>query len=100
MDKSWVWESKQSREYYDGVNMFMEFAMSNVAAGVNEIPCPCNNCLCDTRQSTDTVRNHLFEYGFNRGYTIWNKHGERFDQYNILPFRSSCFHRTTATSNA
>ena len=98
MDKSWIDESRFSREYYVGVNAFMEFALSNVPPGTNEIPCPCNQCLAGRYQSVQTVQNHLFQYGFNRGYTIWNMHGEHV-QYNLPPpYRRNKSKYATASS--
>ncbi|CAN0843611.1 hypothetical protein LINGRAHAP2_LOCUS3939, partial [Linum grandiflorum] len=40
MDKSWIRAPRHTLEYHNGVQKFMDFAISNALDGVN-ILCPC-----------------------------------------------------------
>lgn len=86
MDRSWMYNNNLdtsggwSDEFYDGVNTFMDFALSNASG--NEIRCPC--CVCANQWYLDpkTVRAHIYRKGFTRNYFNWICHGEPcFESY-------------------
>ncbi|XP_004490351.1 uncharacterized protein [Cicer arietinum] len=71
-------ESKQSVEYIQGVNEFLEFAFQNSEIN-GKIMCPCTNCANCHSYSRRIVYEHLTNprCGFLRGYRRWVFHGEK-----------------------
>ena len=72
MDKSWIFSHRLLHAYEVGVGAFIEFA--------HVIPCPCTNCINVVYHSIETVRFHLFVAGFEKSYTVWSFHGERYSK--------------------
>lgn len=76
MHKSWILiENRALPQYLNGVELFLNFAFSNLEVGVR-IQCPCikcNNVLWKTR---DEVRIDLCRFGMNQTYKNWIHHGE------------------------
>jgi hypothetical protein len=90
MDKSWMTSSRTKKPYIDGVAAFLKYAvhnlqkMKNIDPRVNirqlKMPCPCTGCLNKIEQKVDDVEYHLFCYGINLRYKIWDRHGEKDEQ--------------------
>jgi hypothetical protein len=66
---------RMSRQYLDGVKMFLDFAKA-VGDLNGNIPCPCKNCVNFYRQTPKIVRIHLLQCGIMQSYTKWFEHGE------------------------
>ena len=74
MDKSWMDKKRNTREYFEGVKKFVEFASLTACNG--RIPCPCNRCVHGKLFLTKVVRDHLYSYGILTNYRPWVFHGE------------------------
>ncbi|XP_058741920.1 uncharacterized protein LOC131614337 [Vicia villosa] len=70
--------SKQSKEYIQGVDEFLEFAFRS-SKTKRKILCPCTICANCHEQSRTSVREHLTDprRGFLIGYRQWIFHGEK-----------------------
>ncbi|ESR45947.1 hypothetical protein CICLE_v10003481mg [Citrus x clementina] len=72
MDKSWmhcrIHCSKMPKEYEDGVENFMRFAIAN-AEGSSVIRCPCTKCMNLFFRTHTVVLEHLYFYDFDVSYT-------------------------------
>ncbi|KAM7480959.1 hypothetical protein LguiB_005542 [Lonicera macranthoides] len=66
-----------SEVYRDGVEDFINFAVTNDIEKLSTIICPCVKCRNKLRFPAKEVRNHLFINGINKTYTTWLLHGER-----------------------
>lgn len=75
MDKSWIeLRNRASREYFDGVDKFLDFAYQH-----NDNPyikCPCRKCLNRFFHTRDYVKEHIIVDGFMPNYKRWTLHGE------------------------
>ena len=92
MDREkWMYEARRnSREYIDGVQKFMEVALEDMRKNGDEhLVCPCMDCGNTRRRSEVEVRSHLFQRGFKRKYTNWYCHGEDLvdEELIVYPFR-------------
>ena len=76
MDHSWMNALRTSEEYENGVEEFIEFARRNAPTKNGKYFCPCVNCLNESRQDIDIIRDHLLCDGINLRYTRWIWHGE------------------------
>ena len=65
-----------SEVYRQGVEDFIEFAITNDVEKLSTILCPCVKCRNKLRFPVVEVRNHLIINGINRKYTKWILHGE------------------------
>ena len=75
MDRSWMYQSRLSNEYLNGVIEFLNFAFGN--ASVNgKITCPCVKCGNGRWVTRNEEIDHLVYDGFINGYTEWIAHGE------------------------
>ena len=75
--REWMYDpTKQSKDYIEGVNEFIEFAFRN--SKTNKILCPCTHCANYHKGSRTSVREHLIDprRGLVRGYKKWVFHGE------------------------
>jgi len=76
MDKSWIDMPRNTPQYMDGLNKFLDFAFAN--SGVRgKIVCPCQKCNFNKWQDRELVYEHLILKPFPKGYTMWLLHGER-----------------------
>ncbi|GJR38518.1 putative transposase-associated domain-containing protein [Tanacetum coccineum] len=90
MDKSWMSTSRTKKQYINGVEAFIKFAVHNLQKMRNIdprgdkqqllIPCPCTTCLNHIEHEEEEVQFHLFKYGIDQSYTKWDKHGEKDEQ--------------------
>ncbi|KAL8469765.1 hypothetical protein ACS0TY_032569 [Phlomoides rotata] len=73
-DRSWMDLPRLMYAYKDGVQFFLNFALSNSNDGLILCPCKvCQNGICRERK---IVEAHLITQGFVKGYTKWVFHGE------------------------
>ncbi|GJT87252.1 putative reverse transcriptase domain-containing protein [Tanacetum coccineum] len=90
MDKSWMRTSRTKKQYIDGVEAFIKYAVHNLQKMRNidprgnkqqlMMPCPCTTCLNHIEHKVEEVQFHLFKYGIDLSYTKWDKHGEKDEQ--------------------
>nr|GEV57870.1 hypothetical protein [Tanacetum cinerariifolium] len=90
MDKSWIRTSRTKKEYIDGVEAFIKYAvhklqkMRNIDTRGNKqqlmMPCPCTTRLNHIEHKVEEVQFHIFKYGIDLSYTKWDKHGEKDEQ--------------------
>ncbi|XP_027351206.1 uncharacterized protein LOC113862314 [Abrus precatorius] len=75
MDKSWIDMPRNTPQYVEGLNSFLNFAFANrsVEGG---IICPCPKCKFNRWKSREEVYDHLIVKPFLKGYTVWLRHGE------------------------
>lgn len=75
MDRNWMSANRLSKEYNDGVEYFVKFAVQRLGTSSN-IKCPCLRC-CYVHKVTDVqLAGHLKAYGIDQSYTCWTMHGE------------------------
>ncbi|XP_058185698.1 uncharacterized protein LOC131302924 [Rhododendron vialii] len=75
MDKSWMLKDRRSKDYEDGVEQFLNFAMI-YARDLQSIRCPCRVCGNLKSQAVEEISNHLFFHGIDQSYQTWIWHGE------------------------
>ncbi|XP_070029792.1 uncharacterized protein [Nicotiana sylvestris] len=76
MDKNWLLiKNRTLPEYLNGVEYFLNFALSNPEVGVR-IQCPCIKCNNVLRKSRDEVKTDLLRWGIDPTYDRWIYHGE------------------------
>ncbi|XP_028064788.1 uncharacterized protein LOC114267901 [Camellia sinensis] len=75
MDKSWMFKDRRSKDYENGVEQFLNFAMTH-AIDLQSIRCPCRVCGNLRSQPIRVIRNHLFFNGIDQSYTTRIWHGE------------------------
>ncbi|XP_075660213.1 uncharacterized protein LOC142630034 [Castanea sativa] len=74
MDKSWMDKKRGSREYFEGVAKFVEFASLSVRNG--KILCPCVKCVNLISVLPNVARDHCWASGMLNNYKVWKFHGE------------------------
>ncbi|KAI5411572.1 hypothetical protein KIW84_056582 [Lathyrus oleraceus] len=77
MDKEWIKENPTSKEYQNGLDFFLDYAYTKGNPRGKEILCPCTNCYNTNWLTRNEVRNHLIAFGFQKGYDVWVRHGEK-----------------------
>ncbi|KAI5442098.1 hypothetical protein KIW84_011244 [Lathyrus oleraceus] len=77
MDKEWIKENPVSKEYQNGLDFFLDYAYTKGNPRGKEILCPCANCYNTNWLTRNEVRNHLIAFGFQKGYDVWVRHGEK-----------------------
>ncbi|XP_061339756.1 uncharacterized protein LOC133286368 [Gastrolobium bilobum] len=75
MDKSWIAQPRNTVEYQQGVEGFIDFAVTHSSAE-GLILCPCSRCGFRKWQPKEIVNDHLLCSKFPEGYTFWVFHGE------------------------
>ena len=77
MDKSWmtIRNRMSSKVYKTGVQAFIDFAVAELGP-VDEIRCPCIDCLNRKTLSLQLVKFHLIQRGISTTYKTWLYHGE------------------------
>ena len=77
MDKSWMYNARRSsRSFVTGVENFLDFAFERSSNSEGNILCPCSRCVNIFHRTRDDVFDHLVCWGFRKGYSEWNLHGE------------------------
>ncbi|KAK1407509.1 hypothetical protein QVD17_39125 [Tagetes erecta] len=77
IDKTWISKERGSREFKNGLLKFIEIAKNHVDS-LGRTLCPCVRCCNGFWQYLDIVYAHVHDNGFQRGYTTWNYHGEKY----------------------
>nr|GEW34163.1 hypothetical protein [Tanacetum cinerariifolium] len=90
MDKSWIRTSRTKKQYIDGVEAFIKYAVHNLQKMKNinplgnkqqlMMPCLCTTCLNCIEHKVEEVQFHFLKYGIDLSYTKWDKHGEKDEQ--------------------
>ncbi|XP_052181001.1 uncharacterized protein LOC127794134 [Diospyros lotus] len=75
MDKSWITKPRNTHEFQEGVQGFLEFAFAHRSVE-GKIKCPCPDCVFRNWETRAVVYDHLICRGFPTTYTIWFWHGE------------------------
>ena len=76
-----------SREYFEGVNQFVEFASPFARDG--KILRPCAKCVNLILQPVNVVRDHCWASGMLKNYKVWKFHGESAAAMTATECRSS-----------
>ena len=84
MDKEWTKFSRFSKEYINGVELFLDFSYTSGRLQGNEILCPCSKCRNHCWARRYVVYDHLIVIGFVKGYNIWVNHGEEISSLPIV----------------
>ena len=79
IDKSWIAKPRNTTEYLNGLEKFLDFAFANSSIR-DAIKCPCSKCGFQKWYKRDVIRDHLICKPFPRNYEIWNFHGETIAQ--------------------
>ena len=82
MDKSWINKSRFSKDYFEGVQNFIEFAVEKESTN-EKIFGPCQQCINNSSFSPQIVEEPLVWNDFVRGNIEWI-----FHEKSMLP--SSC----------
>ncbi|CAN1161920.1 hypothetical protein LINPERHAP2_LOCUS24198 [Linum perenne] len=98
MDKSWIHMPRNTQEYVDGVEKFLDFAFAHTRPGVQTIPCPCTKCRCNKRLNRDMVLEHLLRRSFPVKYQFWNIHGEKLNDGDSSSYHTTMLNTAIATS--
>lgn len=69
--------ARDSPDYILGVEFFLNFAYTIGKPQGKEILCPCIECHNAFWKTRAVVFNHLVYFGFERGYHVWIRHGEK-----------------------
>ncbi|CAL1412023.1 unnamed protein product [Linum trigynum] len=75
MDKSWISMPRNTPEYVQGLNKFLDFAFER-NSGIDHILCPCRKCGFKKLKIRDEVFADLLRSPFPIEYTVWYRHGE------------------------
>ncbi|XP_068486822.1 uncharacterized protein [Phaseolus vulgaris] len=75
MDKSWINMPRNTCQYMDGLNKFLDFAFANKSVE-GKIICPCPKCNLKKWKTREATHEHLILHPFPKGYTFWLLHGE------------------------
>lgn len=86
MDKSWMLKDRLSKDYEDGVEKFLRFAIEN-ATDPTKIHCPCTKCGNLQKRDVVEIRDHLYINGIDKTYETWIWHGEVLEPSNYSRFK-------------
>ena len=75
MDRSWMSKDRMSREYEEGVEYFINFALEH-CPNQSGIRCPCMRCGNLIHHIPNKIREHMFFNGIDQSYHTWYWHGE------------------------
>ncbi|KAM3374328.1 hypothetical protein P3S68_013042 [Capsicum galapagoense] len=85
LERSWMYERLDGRgglysRFVIGVDEFIQFASSQPnRMGGDKVRCPCAKCQNYKFMDVETVKCHLYQFGFIENYFIWKHQGERDD---------------------
>ena len=88
MDKSWMFASRMSQEYLDGVDAFLEHCKT-ISKNIKCIKCPCQECGNTRCMGLLELKEHLTCNGVDQSYKIWKYHGE--PDTNNVPTENNIF---------
>lgn len=67
--------SRLTKEYWDGVDEFIRFAVEH-AENPSRIICPCLHCCFGRGINAAKLKDHLICNRIDKSYTCWTMHGE------------------------
>ncbi|XP_070008858.1 uncharacterized protein [Nicotiana sylvestris] len=83
LERDWTYKRLDGRgginsSFITSVNKFLQFACSqrNRMSGDN-VRCPCKKCHNIKYMDVETVKLHLYQYGFVENYFLWKYQGEK-----------------------
>ncbi|XP_073057690.1 uncharacterized protein [Primulina eburnea] len=76
MDKSWIHLDRRSKQYEEGVELFIRGCLEKSHIDPNLIHCPCCKCKNLKKRPAKSIREHLYFHGFSQNYVNWIWHGE------------------------
>ncbi|XP_075477642.1 uncharacterized protein LOC142518717 [Primulina tabacum] len=76
MDNSWIHSDRRSKQYEEGVELFIRGCLENPHIDPNLIHCPCCKCKNLKKRPAKSVREHFYFHGFSQNYVNWIWHGE------------------------
>ncbi|XP_075504530.1 uncharacterized protein LOC142541970 [Primulina tabacum] len=76
MDKSWTHSDRRSKQYEEGVELFIRGCLENPHIEPNLIHCPCCKYKNLKKRPAKSIREHLYFHGFSQNYVNWIWHGE------------------------
>lgn len=91
MDRKWMSANRLSREYWDGVDEFIEFAFCR-DQDPRGVICPYLKCCYRKRVKPIELKDHLICNGIDPTYTCWTMHGET--RNNASDWRDSASYST------
>lgn len=89
IDKSWIKKPRNTPEYADGLNKFLDFAFQHRSIEGRTIKCPCPKCGIKKWQIRDVVQDHLICRPFPENYKVWYWHGEESNVIESETFEST-----------
>ena len=75
MDKKWMFASRKSQEYCDGVDDFLDHCKA-ISRNIKCVRCPCQECGNTRCMGLLELKEHLMCNGIDQSYKIWKYHGE------------------------
>ncbi|KAM1234555.1 hypothetical protein ACFX2J_004118 [Malus domestica] len=76
IDKSWMQSGRSSKDYFNGVETFLDYAYNHLQPDDAKILCPCVKCSNRYKKVKVEVQQHLLYNGIIKNYTRWHLHGE------------------------
>ncbi|KAJ0523415.1 putative Transposase-associated domain-containing protein [Helianthus annuus] len=76
VDKSWLTSPRNSPEYEQGLNSFIEMCKGQIDSKGN-VRCACAKCKNCGLIPFTKMKFHMYSFGFYRYYTTWVYHGDR-----------------------
>ena len=85
------------QDFYNGINVFVEFALSN-NRNDSEIRCPCSRCAHLKYLVPDVVKVPMCQNGFVPEYFVWDRHGEVLANTSVDSELESAVNETVTTT--
>ncbi|XP_020961156.1 uncharacterized protein LOC110263733 [Arachis ipaensis] len=79
MDKTWILKPRDSVEYRQRFNKFLDLEFANASSN-GMIKCPYPQCGFQYMQIREDAYDHLLIRPFPPGYTMWLHHGEKLNE--------------------
>ncbi|XP_075499249.1 uncharacterized protein LOC142537634 [Primulina tabacum] len=76
MGKSWIHSDRRSKQYEEGVELFIRGCLENPHIDPNLIHCPCCKCKNLKKRPAKSIREHIYFHGFSQNYVNWIWYGE------------------------
>ncbi|XP_020979758.1 uncharacterized protein LOC110272179 [Arachis ipaensis] len=76
IDKSWIGKPRNTHEYKDGLNKFLDFTFEHRSLGGRQIKCPYPVCGFSKWQTREKFFEHLIVKPFPENYKVWYWLGE------------------------
>ncbi|KAI3917612.1 hypothetical protein MKW98_021374 [Papaver atlanticum] len=71
MDKSWIHYQRSSKEFHEGLCLFLNYAFENgFVTEDNKVKCPCKECANVSYKTRDEIYDDVVSCGMLRSYTL------------------------------